>query len=161
MEIINIKISRYTEVICGIRLYENENVLGIVQNSGDYILDGICFINKKYIRKIEKEKDVLKTKIFENKFKNTDCIYFSSIKEILNYFTSQPEKLIQINLESPSYSLIGRVCKLNEKSFILDMLSIKAEFLREINLDFEKVRILTINNDYLSSLEYYLNESMK
>ncbi|MCG2792150.1 MAG: hypothetical protein L6262_01215 [Weeksellaceae bacterium] len=161
MKLVNIKISRYPNPVSGIKLYENNNIIIILYNPVDYVLDGINIINKKYIKIIEEEKeDVLKLDILNYKvgLRNYFLEYdnFTEIHDIIKYFYVQKSKLIEIGLESSSYSLIGNILKLNEKSFILNLLSTKAKFIKEERIDYDKIRILSFNNDYLNAFEYYL-----
>jgi len=158
MNILNIKISRFTDIIKGVKLYENESLLVIFLNPVDYVLDGICFINKKYVRKIDKSNDILSLVIFKHKISEHSHInyeLFNTIFEIIKYFNEQ-SKLIELTLDSPSYSIIGNIQYVNEKSFILNMLSVKGEYLQEEKFEYDKIRMLTIGSDYLDSLEYYI-----
>ncbi|PWN59237.1 hypothetical protein [Chryseobacterium viscerum] len=161
MEILNIKISRFPEIIKGVKLYENEKLLIILSNPVDYMLDGIFFINKKYIKNIEKTKDLLSLVIFKHKI-NVDSFIgyksFDTIYDTIKYHYNQ-SKLVELTLESSSYSIIGNIQHINEKSFFLNMLSVKAEYLQEEKFEYDKIRIVTVNSDYLNSLEYYLSIS--
>lgn len=166
MEILNVKISRYSEIITGVKLYENDNFLVILENPVDYVIDGVCFICKKYLKSVEKiQDDILKFKILKYKSQllkiNYDFQNFKTIKDVINYFSFKKNKLIQLNLASSSYVLIGNTSKLNEKSFILNMLSVKANFLEEEKIEYNKIRILSVDNDYLNSMEYYLKASVE
>lgn len=161
MDILEIKISRFPDMIQGVRLYENDNLLIILLNPVDFVIDGICLINKKYVKQSKETKDILKFEIFKCKLNNeNNNIHdksFDNIKEALKYFYEY-NKLIELTLDSASYSLIGSVSQLNEKSFLLNMLSVKAEYLKEEKIEYDKIRIITINSDYLNSLECYLNK---
>jgi len=161
MELLNIKISRYKDLISAVKLFENENILITLLNPVDYVLDGLCFINKKYVKHIDHEKDdELKSKIFTHKIRsfniNSHYKSFETIKDITTYFLENSSKLIELGLESSDYSIIGNIQKNNEKFFIVNMLSVKGKYLNEEKVEYDKVRLLTIDSDYLSSLEYYL-----
>ncbi len=162
MKLLNIKISRFTEKINGIKLYETENLLVVLLNSVDFVLDGICFINKKYVKQINIEKsDELKIKILEHKINSfhIDSKYksFETIKDVTDHFLKNSNKLIEVTLESPDYSIIGNIENSKEKYFIINMLSVKGKYLSGEKIEYDKTRILTVDSDYLNSLEYYIN----
>ncbi|WP_449397557.1 hypothetical protein [Chryseobacterium wanjuense] len=162
MELLNIKISRYTDLISAVKLFENNNILIVLLNPVDYVLDGICFINKKYVKHIDCEKDnELKVTIFAHKIKSfkINSIYKSleTIKDVTAYFLENNSKLIELGLDSSDYSIIGNVQKNSEKFFLVNMLSIKGKYLNEEKIEYDKVRLLTIESDYLNSLEYYMS----
>ena len=160
MEILNIKISRFSDLISGIKLYESDNLLVVILNPVDFVLDGVCFINKHYLKKIEPEvNNDIKIKILENKFNNYKINYefFESIEDTIRHLKNR-KKLIELTLESPDYSLIGSVQNINMKTFILKMLSVKAKYLEEEKFEYNKIRMLTIDSDYLNSLENYIKK---
>lgn len=163
MEILNIKISRYRDLINGIKLYETDNLLIVLLNPVDYILDGISFINKHYIKRVNlEEKDEVKIKILKHKLNlseyNDDYKSFDTIRDVVLYLQKNKSKLVEIGLESSSYSIIGNVSTLKEKYFTVKMLSTKAQYLKEENFEDRKIRMLTIDSDYLKSLEYYIEK---
>ncbi len=157
MNILEIKISRYTRKLYGVKLFENDNLLVIEINPVDYVLDGICFINKKYIKEVNEVKDILKHEILNNKLNTNKFDYdrFINIYEVVKYF-QENKKLIKLGLDSQYYSLIGQVLRINNKSFFLKILSVKAVYLNEILIEYNKIRTITLNDDYLDSLENYL-----
>ncbi|RKS98126.1 hypothetical protein [Chryseobacterium defluvii] len=161
MEILNIKISRFTDIISGVKLYENDDLLIIIQNPVDYVLDGVCFINKKYIQNMKLDEDHMMKKILEHKISkyNINNYYrnFKNIKDTIDYFKDNQSKLIELTLDSPTYSIIGKIQNVNIKSFKLNMLSVKAQYLNEEKFEYDKIRILTIDSDYLNSLEYFMS----
>lgn len=162
MELLNIKISRFTDKINGVKLYETESLLVVLLNSVDFVLDGICFINKRYVKQIDIENNnELKVKILKHKIKSfyLDSRYesFETVKDAINYFLKINNKLIEVTLESPNYSIIGNIVHTKENYFIINMLSIKGKYLNKEKIEYNKTRILTIDSDYLNSLEYYIS----
>ena len=52
MELVRIKINRFSEKLEGIKIHENEEWLFVVYNPVDYLFDGMLIINKQYINDI-------------------------------------------------------------------------------------------------------------
>lgn len=155
MELIKIKISRYPNLLCGIKLYETEELLYIINNPVDYVLDGVFIINKKYIKRyFIDEKNELKTKILQEKAKShitNPNIYTNSIESFIHSIYNNGS-LIELGLESQEYSLIGKISDIDKKYFTLNLLSVKAVFMRYEKIALDKIRILAIETDYLNSL---------
>ena len=83
-QIIKVKINRYPNTISGVYLYENEEFVVMLNNPVDYVIDGIYFINKNYIKNnIEIDQDIISNKILLHKASlyNTDNMNFSNFKK--------------------------------------------------------------------------------
>ena len=82
--IIKVKINRYPNTISGVYLYENEGFVVMLNNPIDYVIDGIYFINKNYIKNIEIDQDIISNKILLHRASlyNTDNMNFSNLKKI-------------------------------------------------------------------------------
>jgi hypothetical protein len=160
MELIDLKISRRPELVSGIKLRDEGQWILIKNNPVDFVLDGYSFVNKKYLKKVLRvsEQD-FDFKVLYVKYKDERFLSFESslesYKNLMEYFLNI-HKLLEIELESSDYCIIGRVVRTNEKSFVLNKLSVEGEFLGEENLKFDSVRIINCDTDYLSSLEKYL-----
>ena len=77
--IIKVK-NRYPNTISGVYLYENEEFVVMLNNPVDYVIDGIYFINKNYIKNIEIHQDIISNKILLHKASlyNPDNMNFSN-----------------------------------------------------------------------------------
>jgi hypothetical protein len=160
MEIIDIKIKRHKEIVRGIKIFENDAIVLIINNPNDFVLDGYSFINKKYISEIKTTDDDLKLKVFDNKiidFNYQKYLNYSlnSINEIVDDMMVN-FNLVELYFESSSYSIIGKITKLNLKTFLIDLLSVKAMFIRTEKFYYDKLRIISFDNDYLKSLEFLI-----
>lgn len=162
MKFVNIKISRRPELISGIQLQEGNDWIVLLENPVDYVLDGYAIINKKFIKSIVEpfNKDNFKYKIFNMKYKNvSNNQYFEldTCKDLISLL-EKTDKLIGLELESADYNIVGKISKINDKSFVLRMFGVKGVFLREENFKYSSIRQINIDTDYLLSLENYLRE---
>ncbi len=168
MEIIDIKISRRSEILSGIALSEGQIWSFIKNNPVDYMLDGFSYVNKKYIKKIYNpyQKSDFEYEIFRLKFSTDDIQKHNDVheKNKLNSYLElmfsflEQQKIIEVELESDNYCLIGKITKVNEKSFVLNMMGTEGENLGEENIKFQSVRMINIETDYLNSLKLYFDK---
>ncbi len=161
MEVVKIKISRRPDLITGIYLKEENDWLLIKENPVDYVLDGNNLINKKFIKSISnpyKDED-FEYKVLKDKFDINDTNPFSGInlntKDLFSFLV-ESQKLIGLEFESSDYSFVGRINKLNEKSFILDKFGIRGKFLGQYNISYSTIRRIIVDTDYLNSIDNYL-----
>ena len=154
--IIKVKINRYPNTISGVYLYENEEFVVMLNNPVDYVIDGIYFINKNYIKNIEIDQDIISNKILLHKASlyNTDNMNFSNFKKILQYLLNK-QQLIEFYLDKQSYTLIGRIISIDNKVIKVNLVDTQSSFLKKEKISYNKIRVLAINTDYVDALEWY------
>jgi hypothetical protein len=161
MELIQIKINRHTDIVSGIKIFENDQIFIIIHNPMDFVLDGISVINKKFIKQIKIVKDtaiksiILKEKVNQFRFLESSIDFFPAIKNGIEYLYNK-DKLVELYFESSSYTKIGKITKVNTSTFYINLLSTKGDFLGEQQFRYDKVRTISVENDYLNGLEYYI-----
>lgn len=161
MELIDIKINRRTELISGLKIAESSKLLVINSNPVDYVLDGYSFINKQYLKQIlTVSEDTIDFKILNMKCNQIESDIFSektieNFTTLLNYFILE-NSLIELEFESDKYCIIGKVIRLNEKSFVINKLNIEGEFIGEENYKINLLRKINLETDYLKSLDNYI-----
>ena len=155
-QIIKVKINRYPNAISGVYLYENEEFVVMLNNPVDYVIDGIYFINKNYIKNIEIDQDIISNKILLHKASlyNTDNMNFSNSKKILQYLLNK-QQLIEFYLDKQSYTLIGRIISIDNKVIKVNLVDTQSSFLKKEKISYNKIRVLAINTDYVDALEWY------
>ena len=155
-QIIKVKINRYPNTISGVYLYENEEFVVMLNNPVDYVIDGIYFINKNYIKNIEIDQDIISNKILLHKASlyNTDNMNFSNFKKILQYLLNK-QQLIEFYLDKQSYTLIGRIISIDNKVIKVNLVDTQSSFLKKEKISYNKIRVLAINTDYVDALEWY------
>ena len=155
-QIIKVKINRYPNAISGVYLYENEEFVVMLNNPVDYVIDGIYFINKNYIKNIEIDQDIISNKILLHKASlyNTDNMNFSNFKKILQYLLNK-QQLIEFYLDKQSYTLIGRIISIDNKVIKVNLVDTQSSFLKKEKISYNKIRVLAINTDYVDALEWY------
>lgn len=162
MELIDIKINRRIDLISGIKITESSKWLVINSNPVDYVLDGYSFINKDYLKEtLNVSDDTIDFKILTMKFNQVKSDAFSiknieSFTSLLNYFILK-NSLIEFEFESDKYCIIGKIIRLNEKSFVINKLNIEGKFIGEENYKISLIRKINFETDYLISLENYIN----
>lgn len=154
--IIKVKINRYPNAISEVYLYENEEFVVMLNNPIDYVIDGIYFINKNYIKNIEIDQDIISNKILLHKASlyNTDNMNFSNFKKILQYLLNK-QQLIEFYLDKQSYTLIGRIISIDNKVIKVNLVDTQSSFLKKEKISYNKIRVLAINTDYVDALEWY------
>ena len=155
-QIIKVKINRYPNTISGVYLYENEEFVVMLNNPVDYVIDGIYFINKNYIKNIETDQDIISNKILLHKASlyNTDNMNFSNLKKILQYLLNK-QQLIEFYLDKQSYTLIGRIISIDNEVIKVNLVDTQSSFLKKEKISYNKIRVLAINTDYVDALEWY------
>ena len=155
-QIIKVKINRYPNTISGVYLYENEEFVVMLNNPVDYVIDGIYFFNKNYIKNIEIDQDIISNKILLHKASlyNTDNMNFSNFKKILQYLLNK-QQLIEFYLDKQSYTLIGRIISIDNKDIKVNLVDTQSSFLKKEKISYNKIRVLAINTDYVDALEWY------
>lgn len=155
-QIIKVKINRYPNTISGVYLYKNEEFVVMLNNPVDYVIDGIYFINKNYIKNLEIDQDIISNKILLHKASlyNTDNMNFSNFKKILQYLLNK-QQLIEFYLDKQSYTLIGRIISIDNKVIKVNLVDTQSSFLKKEKISYNKIRVLAINTDYVDALEWY------
>ena len=155
-QIIKVKINKYPNAISGVYLYENEEFVVMLNNPVDYVIDGIYFINKNYIKNIEIDQDIISNKILLHKASlyNTDNMNFSNLKKILQHLLNK-QQLIEFYLDKQSYTLIGRIISIDNKDIKVNLVDTQSSFLKKEKISYNKIRVLAINTDYVDALEWY------
>lgn len=162
MKILEIKISRLVELFSGIKIFESDDSLIILNNTNDYILDGITFIAGKYIKGVYEIENGIKEIVFREKFKSykKEIEFYRDLNDVKSFLIKvKDDCLVELTLESSDYVLIGHIVNINEKSFKINLLSTKGVFFKEETIYYNKLRAVTVKNDYLSSLELFIAES--
>ena len=154
--IIKVKINRYPNTISGVYLYENEEFVVMLNNPVDYVIDGIYFINKNYIKNIETDQDIISNKILLHKASlyNTDNMNFSNLKKILQHLLNK-QQLIEFYLDKQSYTLIGRIISIDNEVIKVNLVDTQSSFLKKEKISCNKIRVLAIDTDYVDALEWY------
>ena len=161
MDLLNIKIRRRPNKIDGIIVKKGKSWLLIKHNPVDFVLDGYGLIHTKYLQDESKIDDDIKHKILS--LKNKPISRDISNLELDNTFVlfksfKEKKTLVQLELESDEYCLIGLIDKVSEKSFVLKEMSMKGEFLDEETIRYDSVRNIYIKTDYLESYSLYLKK---
>ena len=154
--IIKVKINRYPNTISGVYLYENEEFVVMLNNPIDYVIDGVYFINKNYIKNIEIHQDIISNKILLHKASlyNTDNMNFSNLKKILQHLLNK-QQLIEFYLDKQSCTLIGRIISVDNEVIKVNLVDTQSSFLKKEKISYNKIRVLAINTDYVDALEWY------
>jgi hypothetical protein len=162
MELLEVKISRRKSLVHGIKLKESRQWLALQHNPVDYVLDGVSFINQDYIKfKKDTDKNSFEYKVLNNKFNkfrtnNHFPNEINTFHSLLSFILNE-KKLIELEFESEDYCIIGKLNRLNEKSFHLNKLTIKGEFIGEETFLYSKIRVINLYTDYLNSIQDFLD----
>jgi hypothetical protein len=158
-KLVQIKLRGRSEKLRGILKAAGEEWLLLEYNPVDFVLDGVILINRKYLLKIERTKndafieEVLKAKGIHNSLNGNDL----NLDSTLDLFSSlETKQAIQIELRDESIIYLGKVTKINDKSFRIKRLTPKGDWLDEISYNYKLIRIIQIGGDYTESLLTYM-----
>lgn len=161
MRLVDLKIRRRPELISGIKINEGNQWVLINYNPIDYVLDGFSFISKKYLTKVfNVSEDDFDYKVLLKKYDEKISGLFSDMimETYISLLSSllKKSKLIEFEFESSGYCIIGKIVKINKKSFTINKLSTEGQFLGEERYNVESIRIINIDTDYLKALDGYM-----
>lgn len=157
MELVNLKIRRYPNLIKGIVIKRGLQWMLLKENVVDYVLDGYLFINHDYIQQVfEYPHDILDYKVLalKNNFQ-LSLPNLNNYSDFLNHLRDR-HLLIAIGRNRQQTILVGYVRAVNEKSIILAPIGVELQELPAIRIDYKKIRYISIMSDYLISISNYL-----
>ena len=156
--IIKIKIKRFKELVTGILLGNGTRWSFVRLNVVDYVLDGFQFTNKRYISDTyEIKEDTLQYKILsiKNKAKEIFPRLFLDILDddnLLCSFLKEKNLLIAVCLHREDVLYVGKVKEVNFNFFTLDSYDTELRKSGIIKIEYNKVRYIQMQTDYLDSL---------
>lgn len=175
MKLIQYKINRYgKEPLIGVLLHEGRQWIALKYIFRDYELDGICFVNKHFIkelREIDTESMIGKnplnyvdmvTKIILLKYtdyeKDRDFVSNLNIDDYQDLFNCLKSlgQLIEIGLHKSETFSVGVIRDILEKSFTINSIDPDVNDEGKRRIEYSKVRYIKINTDYLESLNLYI-----
>ena len=158
MELVKIKIKRFKELVTGILLGNGTRWSFVRLNVVDYVLDWFQFTNKRYISDTyEIKEDTLQYKILsiKNKAKGILPRLFSDILDddnLLCSFLKEKNLLIAVCLHREDVLYVGKVKEVNFNFFTLDSYDTELRKSGIIKIEYNKVRYIQMQTDYLDSL---------
>lgn len=89
-----------------------------------------------------------------------DRIYFDNVclddyREFFHGIMTK-NRLVGVGLHKSNSFYVGTICQVNDKCFILDSIDREGNPDDRMRIQFEKVRYVSMDSDYLKSLEIYL-----
>lgn len=126
----------------------------------DYVLDGFVLINNNYISAINVSEDdsftneVVKLKTndfgtYSSLNLKSDLMLFNDIRNEIN--------LIKIELKDHYKSYVGKITEVKEKNMKVYLLDARCNWLKEEIFLYKEIRAIYFKDDYLDSLQLYLN----
>lgn len=147
--------------IKSILLFENENIIGLINNPVDYVIDGILFINRKKIKLIKSERDALREKVILTKYENyikSDTRYvipdFVNFKDLFLYI-KQKNIFCELSLTKEDIVYIGNIVDVNNECIDIDFYDSKFKLLDKAYVYFEDITTVTILSDYINTVELF------
>lgn len=160
MRVVDVKISRFPDMIRGLVLGEGSQWLAMAENVVDYVIDGYVFINKVYIKQIiEFPHDTIEYGILSLKCPSPLTPRLDSYLELIEYL-KDADLLIAVGLHDQKSILVGRVINVREKSFVLHPIDTNIQELSCMEINCEKIRYISVNSDYLSSISNYMKQDL-
>ncbi len=158
MELVNLKIRRYPDIIKGIVIKRGVQWMVLHENVVDYVLDGYLFINNDYIQQVvEHTHDTVDYKVLALKASSQISLPdVNSYVDLLEYIEDN-DMLIAVGLNKQESILVGYVRIINENSFTLAPIGVDLQELPMIKIDCKRIRYISIMSDYLISISNYLH----
>ena len=165
MKLIEYKINKYgKKPFFGAFLHEGRQWLSLKYNITDYELDGICFVNKHFVKDLkEVDRESMKSKIIPLKYvdydKDIELINKLNIENYQGFFKSLKTlgQLIEIGLHKNETFFVGVISDVLEKSFIINSIDPDANDEGKRRIAYSKVRYIKINTEYVKSLSLYIH----
>lgn len=157
MELVNLKIRRYPDMIRGIVLKHGLQWMLLKENVVDYVLDGYLFINRDYIQQAcECSHDTLTYQVLALK-----DVAPLSLPDMDNYsdllcYLRDNHWLIAIGRNSQKTILVGYVSAVNNDSVTIAPIGVDLGELPVVKVDYKKIRYISMMSDYLTSISNYL-----
>lgn len=158
----SINIRGWKSKISCIKIKEGKDWI-LIQNLNDYMIDGLSLINKKYVKDTLRNENEL---LVEDVLKANDKIHSDIIVAMpletpsLFDYLYQMRIIFQLGLKDDSYSYVGQIQKITNKSFYLKRMNAKGLWINDpIILRKDFIRTIELNTDYLISLSRY-NKSL-
>lgn len=165
MKLLSYKINKYgKKPFFGVILHDGRQWLSLKYNITDYELDGICFVNKHFLKDLrEVDADSMISKIIPLKYTEYDKDYaavniinLDDYKDFFNWLKLSGQ-LIEIGLQKNDSFYVGIVRDVLEKSFIIKSIDPEANDEGKRRIAYSKVRYIKINTEYVKSLSLYIN----
>ena len=157
MNIVDVKISRYPNLIRGVVVEEGEQWVVLKENVVDYVLDGFLFINKRFVKRMDEiPHDSLEYKIISMKNPQMSFACLDNYVSVMEYLKSR-KLLIGIGLEKQSFVLVGYIGDIFEKRIVFHPIGADLKDLPQITIDYRTIRYVSIKSDYLLSITKYLD----
>ena len=159
MELVNVKIRRYPDLIKGIVIMRNTQWLVLAENVVDYVLDGFLFINHDYIQNvIVYPHDTIEYKVLS--VKNSPDLIFPNIEgysDLIEYLKGN-SVLIAIGRHKQNSILVGYVADFNKEAFSLIPIGVDLQELPIVKINYKQIRYISVMSDYLTSISNYLSK---
>ena len=157
MELVDLKISRYPDLIKGIVIKNGTQWLALEENIVDYVLDGFLFVNKYYVQQVsELSHDTLRYKVLSIKHSSGPqfpCL--DNYADLIKYLRDK-RMLIAIGRNDQKSILVGRIADFTNDTFCLIPIGVDLQELPRVKIDCKKIRYISIMSDYLMSITDYL-----
>ncbi len=158
MKLIEFKIKRFKELITGILLGCGTRWSLVRLNVIDYVLDGLLFINKKYVVcENEIKEDTIHHKILtiKNGVEDMQPLDNPNILDddnLLYTYLKGKELLVAVCLHCEDVVYVGKIKDVGQTYFVLDTYDTELRKSGMMKIEFTKVRYVQIHTDYLDSL---------
>lgn len=157
--LIKIKVAGWQSNISGVVIAENKDWIILHLNPVDFVLDGFSIIMQNYIEKTTQEKEELfKYSVIKScdKVKSTRLQNFSgSAIEIVKNIGNLYETLaVRRELDDEMY--VGNYECIKRRKLFLNSIKTNGRIDKKEGLDFDSIRAIDFETDYLTSLGSYV-----
>jgi len=157
MNFITYEIKGWNRFVSGLIARETTDWIELVYVPQDYMLDGIKFIQKKFIKYSFYEQDeAFRGKVIQSTKDVGSGTSFSLSNRLFQELVSQEAVMIELGNDEICY--IGKIIKVNRQSLVVRCLSANAEWTYTKNIKKDSIRAISIQNDYLNTLIHYVSE---
>lgn len=129
----------------------------------DYVLDGYVIINNSYISNLYiSDDDVFTENIVKLKNINYDIYSSLNLNDDENLFNDLMKEngLVKIELKDHNKSYIGKIINVMSISIDVYLIDSRCNWLQEETFLYKEIRAIYLKDDYLNSLQLYLEANI-
>lgn len=159
-----ISIKGFKDNIKGIVLKDSEEWVMLKGLFTDYMLDGIYFINKKYILLANRGKNEIFTEEVLKASGKWNFIYDENIPlstDLLFPWLKDTQQVFQFFQRDDLACYIGKIQRLLQKTFYLKYINPEGIWEEEMLFHISPIKCIEIDTDYVSSLLAYNGKNKK
>ena len=156
--LVSLKLKGREKPICGLVASFNENWMLLKNNTVDYVIDGFVIVRADVVKSLKRgKKQEFVDRVIRSKGVSVeagDAIPLGELEDILTYLTTR-FGVFSIENRSGTACNLCRFKERKESSFTFDTMNPKGEWDGQLTLDYDKIKVVEFESDYIKSLKAF------